>query len=140
MAPVKFANACAACHLLTFDKRFDFGVPHDKPEVIHVFLVKTFHEYIAAHADEMRVQRDPGRDVTGKPLPPGFRTASSATRLHLLQKAHAEKWSHRLHRGTIATDSPASRLNWETSRRRTLLCGGCRMQNSITGRMRDSRA
>src|SRR2546429_4206847 len=23
MAPVKFANACAACHLLTFDKRFD---------------------------------------------------------------------------------------------------------------------
>jgi len=72
MAPVKFANACAACHLLTFDKRFDFGVPHDKPEVIHAFLVKTFHEYIAAHAGEMRVQRDPGRDVTGKPLRPGF--------------------------------------------------------------------
>ena len=35
MAPVKFANACAACHLLIFDKRFDEGVPHDKPDVIH---------------------------------------------------------------------------------------------------------
>jgi len=37
MAPVKFANACAACHLLTFDKRFDQGVPHDNPEVIHAY-------------------------------------------------------------------------------------------------------
>jgi hypothetical protein len=35
MAPVKFASACAACHLLAFDKRFDEGVPHDKPEIIH---------------------------------------------------------------------------------------------------------
>jgi hypothetical protein len=73
MAPVKFANACAACHLLTFDKRFGFGVPHDKPEVIHAFLLKTFREYIAAHASELRVQRDPGRDLTGKPFPPEFR-------------------------------------------------------------------
>ena len=32
MAPPKFANACAGCHSLTFDKRFDDGVPHDKPE------------------------------------------------------------------------------------------------------------
>ncbi len=69
MAPVKFANACAACHLLTFDKRFDSGVPHDKPEVIHAFLVRTFREYIAAHPAETRVQRDPSRDLTGKPLP-----------------------------------------------------------------------
>jgi hypothetical protein len=73
MAPVKFANACAACHLLTFDKHFDFGVPHDKPEVIHAFLLKTFREYIAAHASETRVQRDPVRDLTVKHLPPEFR-------------------------------------------------------------------
>jgi hypothetical protein len=78
MAPVKFANACAACHLLTFDKLFDFGVPHDKPEVIHTFLVRTFREYIAAHANEVRVQRDPGRDLTGKPLPSEFRILSPA--------------------------------------------------------------
>jgi len=78
MAPVKFANACAACHLLTFDKRFDFGVPHDKPEVIHTFLVRAFREYIAAHASEVRVRRDPGRDLTGKPLPPEVRILTPA--------------------------------------------------------------
>ncbi len=78
MAPVKFANACAACHLLTFDKRFDFGVPHDKPEAIHAFLVRTYREYIAAHPSEVRVRRDPGRDLTGKPLPPEFRVLTPA--------------------------------------------------------------
>jgi hypothetical protein len=78
MAPVKFANACTSCHLLTFDKRFDGGVPHDKPEVIQEFLVRTFREYIAAHASEVRVQREPGRDVTGKPLPPEFRILTPA--------------------------------------------------------------
>jgi hypothetical protein len=78
MAPVKFANACAACHLLSFDKRFDEGVPHDKPEVIHAFLVKEFQQYIAAHPTEVRVTRDPGRDLTGKPLPPEVRVLSPA--------------------------------------------------------------
>jgi len=28
--------------LLTFDKRFDIGVPHDKPDVVHAFVVKNF--------------------------------------------------------------------------------------------------
>ena len=78
MAPAKFANACAACHLLTFDKRFDLGVPHDKPEVIHTFLVRTFREYIAAHSSDLRVQRDPGRDLTGNPLPPPIRVLTPA--------------------------------------------------------------
>jgi hypothetical protein len=73
MAPVKFANACAACHLLTFDKRFDEGVPHDRPEIVHAFLVKTFRKYIAPYPGEVRVRRDPGRDLTGRPLPPEFR-------------------------------------------------------------------
>jgi len=78
MAPVKFANACAGCHLLTFDKRFDEGVPHDKPEVIRAFPVKTFHGHIAAHPTEVRVPRDPSRDLTGKPLPPSVRILSPA--------------------------------------------------------------
>jgi hypothetical protein len=78
MAPVKFANACAACHLLTFDKRFDFGVPHDKPEVVRAFLVRTFREYVAAHPAEVRIQRDPSRDLTGKPLAPAVRILTPA--------------------------------------------------------------
>jgi hypothetical protein len=78
MAPVKFANACAACHLLTFDKRFDECVPHDKPEIIHAFLLKRFQQYIAAHPADVRVTRDPNRDLTGKPLPPEVRVLSQA--------------------------------------------------------------
>ena len=78
MAPVKFADACAACHLLTFDKRFDEGVPHDKPEIVHAFLVTEFQWYIAAHPGEVRVQRDPGRDLSGKPLPPQVRVLTPA--------------------------------------------------------------
>jgi hypothetical protein len=78
MAPVKFANACAGCHLLAFDKRFDDGVPHDKPEVIHAFLVKTFRGYIAAHPTEVRVQRDPSRELTGRPLPAAIRILTPA--------------------------------------------------------------
>ena len=35
MAPVRFAYACAGCHSLSFDKRFEEGAPHDKPEVVH---------------------------------------------------------------------------------------------------------
>lgn len=78
MIPVRFAEACASCHLLTFDKRFDQGVPHDKPEVVHAFLVKKFREYIAAHPGEVRVVRDPKRDLTGKPIPPEVRVLSPA--------------------------------------------------------------
>ena len=78
MAPVKFSTACAACHLLTFDKRLDVGVPHDKPDVVHAFLLKKLQEYIAAHPADVRVVRDPQRDLTGKPLPPEVRILTPA--------------------------------------------------------------
>lgn len=78
MLPPKFATACARCHLLSFDKHFDVGVPHDTPGVIHRFLSKKFQEYIAAHPAEVRVVRDPQRDLTGKPLPPEVRVLTAA--------------------------------------------------------------
>jgi hypothetical protein len=78
MRPVSFATACSGCHLLTFDKRFDEGVPHDEPEVVHAFLVRKFREYIAAHPGEVRVIRDPRRDLTGEPLPPDVRVLTQA--------------------------------------------------------------
>jgi hypothetical protein len=68
MAPVKFASACAACHSLAFDKRFGEGVPHDMPEVVHAFLARKFSEYIAAHPGELHEARDPGRDLSGRPV------------------------------------------------------------------------
>src|SRR5262249_37558242 len=78
MAPVKFATGCAACHQLTFDKRFDEGAPHDTPEVVHAFVVKKFQDYMAAHPGELRVIRDPSRDLTGKPLAPAVRVSTAA--------------------------------------------------------------
>jgi hypothetical protein len=78
MAPVKFAAACASCHLLAFDKHFDEGVPHDKPEIVHAFLLKKFQDYIAAHPADVRVVRDPKRDLTGKPIPPEVRILTPA--------------------------------------------------------------
>src|SRR5215472_4064693 len=74
MAPVRFANACAACHSLTFDRRFDEGVPHDKPEVVHAFLVREFQQYIASHPSELRATRDADQELTGRPFPPQIRT------------------------------------------------------------------
>jgi mono/diheme cytochrome c family protein len=67
MAPVKFANACAGCHLLTFDKRFDSGVPHDEPAVIHEFLIARFSEYIRAHPAELHEAQGSGPELAGRP-------------------------------------------------------------------------
>lgn len=78
MSPVKFATACAGCHLLTFDKRFDEGVPHDKPEIVHAYLVKRFQEYIAQHPAELRVTRERAHDLTGKPLSSEVRVLTPA--------------------------------------------------------------
>jgi hypothetical protein len=78
MAPPTFANACAGCHLLTFDKRFDDGVPHDRPEVIHAFLLKKFSEYIATHPAELQAARDPQRELAGRPIPPEVRSFTAS--------------------------------------------------------------
>ena len=78
MRPVRFATACSGCHLLTFDKRFDEGLPHDEPEVVRAFLLRKFQEYIAAHPGEVRVIRDPRRDLTGEPLQPDVRVLTPA--------------------------------------------------------------
>jgi len=78
MVPVRFADACAGCHSLQFDKRFDFGVPHDTPQVVRAFVQKKFQEYIAAHPSELRVARDPDRELTGNTVRPEFRALTPA--------------------------------------------------------------
>ena len=78
MAAPKFATTCAGCHLLEFDRRFAEGVPHDKPGVVHAFVVKRFQDYIASHPAELRVVREPDRNLTGKPLPPTARVLTPA--------------------------------------------------------------
>ncbi len=60
----EFTKHCVACHTLQFDKRFsNEQVPHDKPEVVHAFLLKRFGEYIAAHPNAVREINPPDRQI-----------------------------------------------------------------------------
>ncbi len=73
MAPATFTQTCASCHSLQFDKRLADAVPHDKPEVIHLFVVAKLQAYIAAHPEDLRVPRDPSRDLPEKSIPADYR-------------------------------------------------------------------
>lgn len=67
MSPVRFANHCAGCHTLQFDGRFgDEQVPHDKPEIVHAFLVQQFQRYIAANPAALHQTEPPNRQVPGR--------------------------------------------------------------------------
>lgn len=70
MEPVKFANACAGCHTLQFDTRFGSEqVPHDKPDVVHAFLIKHFQDYIARNPAAVHQPEPPARQVPGRIRP-----------------------------------------------------------------------
>ncbi len=70
IAPPEFSTNCAGCHTLQFDKRFGAEqVPHDKPEVVHTFLVKKFGEYIAAHPAALHETEPPNRDIPERVRP-----------------------------------------------------------------------
>ena len=55
MASIKYVNQCAACHLLQFDRVIPEPAPHDKPEIVHGFILKKYTEYIAAHPEAWRM-------------------------------------------------------------------------------------
>jgi hypothetical protein len=78
MAPATYAQNCAACHSLQFDKRITDAVPHDTPEVIHPFIVAKFQADIATHPSELRVARDPRRDLPEKPISAEYRSLTPA--------------------------------------------------------------
>ncbi len=76
MAPATYARTCAACHTLQFDKRISDAVPHDTPEVVQRFVAEKLQSYIATHPAELRVPRDPSRDLPEKPVPADYRLLS----------------------------------------------------------------
>ena len=78
MTAPKFENACAGCHLLTFDRRMDEGVPHDTPPVIHEYLVKRFAKYVAAHPSELRQVQNPERSLLGRGQPSSTRVLTGS--------------------------------------------------------------
>ena len=78
MAPASYVRTCADCHSLQFDKRLPDSVPHDTPEAIHPFVVAKLQAYIATHPAELRVPRDPSRDLPEKAIPTDFRILTPA--------------------------------------------------------------
>lgn len=70
MAPIAYAKQCYGCHVLLFDKRFTDPVPHDKPEVVHKFLVERYTQYIATHPAEVRNVSAPMQRIPQQPEMP----------------------------------------------------------------------
>jgi hypothetical protein len=54
MAPIKYVNQCAGCHVLQFDPLIAEPAPHDKPEVVRAFIVRSLSVYAATHPDAIR--------------------------------------------------------------------------------------
>jgi hypothetical protein len=76
MATIKYVNQCAACHVLQFDPLIPEPAPHDKPEVVHKFIVQRYTEYIVQHpgalalAAELEIKAATPSDSTESALRP----------------------------------------------------------------------
>jgi len=71
--PVSYEKACASCHDLQFDDRFNESAPHKDVAVVHRFILERFEDYIGKHPAELRIAREPDRTLTGRPVPPRVR-------------------------------------------------------------------
>ena len=54
MTAIKYVNQCAACHVLQFDPLITVPAPHDKPEVVHAFIVDKLKQYVTEHPSVLR--------------------------------------------------------------------------------------
>jgi hypothetical protein len=141
MAPVTYANACAACHGLQFDKRFRESVPHDTPDVINAFLVQKFQSYIVSHPAELR-ETGPDRGLPQKPLPVAVRivTPQQWVAEHVAEsenllwrktcaQCHALSFSPAAELPQVAKSNMASRwmphANFNHERHQMLTCAEC---------------
>ncbi len=74
MQPIRYSVQCAACHLLRFDPLIAEPAPHEKPEVVHKFVVERLTGYIASHPDALR-QAPAAPRIVGQPPAPAPRNA-----------------------------------------------------------------
>jgi hypothetical protein len=56
MTSIKYVNQCAACHVLQFDRLIPDPAPHDKPEIVHAYIVKKYSDYIAEHPGAIKLR------------------------------------------------------------------------------------
>ncbi|HJW98742.1 MAG TPA: cytochrome c3 family protein [Terriglobales bacterium] len=93
MAAPSYATACQSCHALQFDRYFSESVPHDKPQVVHDFIVSKLTEYIKKHPDSLGVAPRPMRIMFGGTIsrePQSAKIAHSAEEWVKLRTADAE--------------------------------------------------
>lgn len=65
MAAPTYASACQNCHALQFDSHFTESAPHDKPQVVHDFIVKKLMDYIRQHPEAVHEPSRPLRVMFG---------------------------------------------------------------------------
>jgi hypothetical protein len=72
MATIKYVNQCAACHVLQFDPLIPTPAPHDKPEIVHAFIVQELTDYIAQHPEAINTNPTdlPAEGVQPEGIPP----------------------------------------------------------------------
>src|SRR5262249_25409891 len=65
MAAPTYASACQSCHALQFDSHFEESVPHDKPKVVHAFVVNKLTEYTRTPREAVQEPPRPMRIMFG---------------------------------------------------------------------------
>jgi hypothetical protein len=65
MAAPTYASVCQNCHALQFDGLLSDSVPHDKPQVIHEFIVRKLNDYIRQHPEAVHEPARPLRVMFG---------------------------------------------------------------------------
>jgi ssDNA-binding Zn-finger/Zn-ribbon topoisomerase 1 len=63
MVAPTYSSACQNCHSLQFDALFSESAPHDKPQVVHAFIVRKLTEYIQRHSWAVREPARPLRRI-----------------------------------------------------------------------------
>lgn len=109
MTAIKYVNQCAACHTLQFDPLIQTPAPHDKPEIVHAFIVKTLTDYIAQHPEALK--SDPGALPDNGVQPVGIAPTDSAGQRNFLSPL---RQSAIIPQGNVGTTkAPTVRLSAE---------------------------
>jgi hypothetical protein len=115
MATIKYVNQCAACHTLQFDPLIPTPAPHDKPEIVHAFIVRTLTDYIAQHPEAININPGalPPEGVQGIAPPPdnGGRNFLSP-----LQQSSTVRQPNMARSSTTMTTMPMSAQEWVRQR------------------------
>ena len=88
MSQIKYVNQCAACHVLQFDPLIQTPAPHDRPEVVHAFIVQKLTDYVKAHPEVLSADPNafPAADISRNVLQPLGQLQPARNFLHPLEQ------------------------------------------------------